>query len=128
VDRRVDEQDHRNSAQDDKPIGNLNASYRRPPAEPFHDSLPFFKRRLRKALAEHSCFNSATSPPRAGAVSYIDIGTHRCRHCLAQQTGLRGTDWHRSDETPSIRLTLRRRVKTVPASNDIKVPWAPHQR
>jgi hypothetical protein len=36
----VDEPDYNDGAQNDHPIGNLNARYRRFPAKPFHDFPP----------------------------------------------------------------------------------------
>ena len=37
----VDDQDYNDGAQNDHPIGNLNARYRRLLAKPFHDFLPY---------------------------------------------------------------------------------------
>ena len=44
----VDEQDYNDSAQNDHPIGKLNASYRCLFAKPVHDYPPILKQRLTK--------------------------------------------------------------------------------
>jgi len=47
----VDDQDYNDGAQNDNPIGKLNARYRCLFAKPFHDYPPIFKQRLRKGEA-----------------------------------------------------------------------------
>jgi hypothetical protein len=47
----VDDQDYNDGAQNDNPIGKLNARYRCLFAKPFHDYPPIFKQRLTKGEA-----------------------------------------------------------------------------
>jgi len=52
----VDDQDYNDGAQNDHPIGNLNARYRRLLAKPFHDHPPIVKQRLTKGRSADARF------------------------------------------------------------------------
>ena len=63
----VDDQDYNNSAQNDHPIGDLNARYRCLLRKPFHDFPPMFKQRLTKDAVDFVKLPELLRKPSAAA-------------------------------------------------------------
>ncbi len=73
----VDDQDYNDGAQNDHPIGKLNARYRCLFAKPFHDYPPIFKQRLTKGEAP-----TEGSGPSIVALKVLLTGDGHTRQCV----------------------------------------------
>jgi hypothetical protein len=72
MDGRVDDQDYNDGAQNDHPIGKLNARYRCPFAKPFHDVPPILKQRITKGRRKVRCRGPAALSKPSGKGAGIE--------------------------------------------------------
>src|ERR1700738_3550025 len=115
-----------NGAQNDHPIGNLDARYRCLPAKPFHDLPPRFKRRLTEDEAHRMAVNFARilpRPPRRKAL--VAARAHplwdRRRSPFACHSKVGGWNWRWAQSQPILTVgrceakpVMAKKVKEVP--------------
>jgi hypothetical protein len=128
MNERVDDQDYNNGAQNDHPIGNLNARYRCLPAKPFHDFPPRFQRRLTKDEARPMAVNFAGILPRRPRPAALVAARarplwDRKRSSFACHSNVARWNWCGAKSAYSERRALR--SESVMANKVKEIPFDP---